>query len=290
MIKFILTFFTVCSVLGQLCAQNSATPPVILKGLVVDKETSQPLAYTCVGILNKPLGTVADTTGQFSFEINTENLADTLQISIVGYSTIRVSVKDFMSGNQKTFNLIKKPVQLAEVTIVNSDAASTEIVGRQAVSKAVQISIHNKKDVSATVGSEMGMLYKPNKKSELLKNFNFYISANNFNYIKFRVNIYNVKNGLPSTLLWNKQIFASIDNFKTGWTSIDLTPYHIQISGEFIITVQWVESRMEKKENPVTIVPVSLSLFSKNCYVRVASQDKWKKMGVNLSNYVTLAY
>jgi len=46
---------------------------------------------------------------------------------------------------------------------------------------------------------------------------------------------------------------------------------------------------MAKKENPVTILPVAATPFAKNCYVRIASQDKWKKMGVNLSSFVTLA-
>lgn len=134
------------------------------------------------------------------------------------------------------------------------------------------------------------MRYKTDRKNAILKDFNFYISANNFNSIKFRVNIYSVKNDMPDTLLYDKQIFATVDNFKTGWTKLDLEQYGIKVNHDFIITVQWVESKMEKKENPVTIVPVALTPFSKNCYVRIASQDKWKRMGMRMSNFITLAY
>jgi hypothetical protein len=136
----------------------------------------------------------------------------------------------------------------------------------------------------------MGMLYKIDNDNTILKDFNFYISANNFNSIKFRINVYSVKNGLPDTLINKKQIFAILDNFKTGWTKIDLEEYNLIVRDGVIVTVQWVESRMEKKERPVTIVPVAMTLFSKNCYVRIASQDKWKRMGMSLSSYVTVAY
>ncbi len=76
----------------------------------------------------------------------------------------------------------------------------------------------------------------------------------------------------------------------TGWNKIDLESCHIKITDEFIVTVQWIESRMDKKEDPITILPVALTPFSKNCYARIASQDQWKRMAVNLSSYVTLEY
>jgi hypothetical protein len=91
-------------------------------------------------------------------------------------------------------------------------------------------------------------------------------------------------------LINNKQIFTTINNFKTGWIKIALEEYSLTVRNDIIITVQWVESRMDKKENPITIVPVEMSLFSKFCYVRIASQDKWKRMGIRLSSYVTIAY
>jgi hypothetical protein len=289
--KPLLTLILICAVTLQSFAQNATAEDVTIKGVVLDKETNKPLAYVSVGILNKPIGTVADTAGHFTFNISQENFTDTIQVSIVGYSALKISVKDFTSGNDKAIKLLVKTEQLAEVTIANSiPRANTEIIGREAVSKLVQISVHNKRSVEETIGSEMGMRYKTNRKKAIIKDFNFYISANNFNFIKFRVNVYSVKNDMPDTLMCNKQIFATVDNFKIGWNKIDVEQYNIKVDGEFIVTIQWVESRMDKKENPITILPVSVTPFSKDCYIRVASQDKWKRMGVNLSNFITVAY
>ena len=224
-----------------------------------------------------------------SFKISQENLSDTFNISLVGYYSKKISVKDFIESKETTIKLIVKKIELAEVVII-SDKVNTEIIGRQGSGKFIQVSIHNKKSVDETIGSEMGMRYRTKHPNAILKDFNFNVSANNFNYIKYRINIYSVKDNMPDTLIYNKQIFFTANNYKTGWTKVDLESYKIKVNQDFIVTVQWVESRMDKKENPITMIPVALSPFSKKCYTRVASQDKWKKMGMNLSNFVTLKY
>ena len=202
-------------------AQTPSKENKILQGKVLDKETNLPLAYVSVGVLNKSQGTVADTLGQFAFLIVNENLSDSLQFSIVGYNSLRVAVKDFISNADKPIKLSVNVIQLSDVIVTSSSLRNnTEIIGRQGSGKLTQISIHNKTSVDETIGSEMGMLYKTNKQKAVLKDFNFYVSANNFNYIKFRVNIYSLKNGLPDSLIYNKQLFAKVDNFKTGWQKL----------------------------------------------------------------------
>lgn len=272
-------------------AQTLSTGNTTLNGKVLEKETNLPLAYASVGVLDKPLGTVSDTLGRFSFSITDENLTDTLQVSLVGYNSLRIAVKDFINNADKSIQLTANPVQLSEVIVTPLTLGkNTEIIGRQGSGKLIQVSVHHKTSFDETIGSEMGMLYKTDKPNAILKDYNFYISANNFNYIKFRVNIYSIKNGMPDTLMYNKQIFSILDNFKTGWTKVDLEQFNIRVSGEFVIAVQWVECRKDKKEKPVTIVPVALAPFSKNCYIRIASQDKWIRKGMKPSNFITIKY
>ena len=272
----------------------SQTPPteyITLRGKVVDTENNLPLPYVSVGVLNKSQGTVSDSLGQFAFSITTENISDSLQFSIIGYHSFRVAVKDFINNSDKPIKLTANVTLLREVHVTSSNSRkNTEAIGRQSSGKLIQASIHNKTSADETVGSEMGMRYKIDKNNAILKDFNFYISANNFNSIIFRINIYSVKNDLPDTLINNKQIFTTINNFKTGWIKIALEEYSLTVRNDIIITVQWVESRMDKKEKPVTIVPVEVTPFSKFCYARIASQDKWKRMGIRLSSYVTIAY
>jgi len=287
--KILLAFIFISTFSNQSFAQDSTTQNITVKGIVLDVETNRPLAYVSVGVLNKPEGTLTDTLGNFNFHISQENVADTLQISLVGYFPKKITVKDFVESKENTIKLSIKITELAEVVLTNY-ATNTETIGRQGNGKFVQVSIHNKKSVEETIGSEMGMRYKAKHADAILKDFNFNVSGNNFNYIKYRINIYSVKDNMPDTLICNRQIFMTVDSFKTGWTKVDLEPYNIKVNQDFIVTVQWVESRMDKKENPLTMIPVAMTPFSKNCYARIASQDKWKKVGFNLSNFVTLTY
>lgn len=259
-----------------------------LKGIITEQESNLPLAYVSIGILNKSIGTVSDTSGNYNLVISNENLSDTLQISIVGYQTKKIAVNDFIQTTDKNIRLIRK-INLLPDVVVSDKKMISEIIGRQETGKFIQVALHNQNAPELTVGSEMGMKIKTKRIGATLKDLNWYITANNFNSIKFRINIYSIKNDYPDTLIYNKEIFGTADNFKTGWIKFDLEPYDIKINGDFIITLQWIDSKMDKKEKPVTLIPVSLT-FSKNCYYRIASQDKWGKKAINMSYYVTLLY
>jgi len=260
----------------------------IIKGSVIEEISHMPLPYINIGVIGKPIGTVSDSTGSYSLTIFIENLKDSLQLSSVGYAVKRILIADLIRQNNVPIELKRKPMTLAEV-VVNGTNTRTQIIGRQDSGLLVQVSIHSKYNAKATIGSEMGMLINPEKNGAMLKDYNWFISANNFRKIKFRINIYSVKNGFPDTLIYNKPIYSSVENFKTGWSKINLENYHIKLAGEAVITLQWLEGIMDKDQTPITRIPASIS-FSKKCFVRIASQDVWKKMRVNLSQFVTVYY
>lgn len=287
--KILIATLFILSFSAATFSQNPIKESITIKGKIIQQENDYPLAYVSIGILNKSMGTLTDTLGNFSFQISRENLADTLQISLVGHFSKKIAVKSFIESKEHIIRLRVKVIELAEVKVSNRKL-NTETIGKQSGGKFIQVSIHNKKSVEETIGSEMGMRFKTKKLNTTLKDFSFNISGNNFNSIKYRINIYSVKDNMPDTLIYNKQIFMTVNNFKTGWTKVDLEPYNIKTPQDFIITIQWVESTMNKKENPITLIPVGKTFFSKNCYARIASQDKWKRMGMNLSSFVTLTY
>jgi len=45
--------------------------PIELKGIIIDKETRNPVAYVSIGIQGKPLGTLADSAGRYGFSVGT---------------------------------------------------------------------------------------------------------------------------------------------------------------------------------------------------------------------------
>lgn len=268
---------------------ESLTPIIELKGMIRDQNSHERLSYASIGLFNKPVGTLTDSTGYFHIKFGTEYKNDSLQISMVGYNNKMIAVNQLLQEpSATTIYISQKPTLLKEIVFSNHKTQTT-IIGREKAGKFLQLSVHNKNNPEETIGSEMGMRMKNNNKGAFLKDFNWYISQNNFTSIKFRINIYSIKNDWPDSLLYNRQIFYTTDSNKTGWCHVDLDALGIQVDGDFLISLQWVESKLENNLKPITMLPTTLS-FSKNCYVRIASQDKWKRMGIHLSNYATIEY
>lgn len=286
-----LAFFSVLITTGLVKAQAENGTMHLEKGRIIEATGQQPVPYANIGIKGKPFGTVSDSSGFFRFQLPSNCQTDTLQISRVGYRPVYLPVSKTKPGEEMQITLEEEIRSLPEVTIRPQIVRNKNSqIGRHRDGKLTQVSIHKKTSAEETLGSEMGMRYSIDQKDAMLKDFNFFISASNFNHIRFRLNIYSIKNELPDTLLTKEQIFVDLENFKTGWTKVDLEKYQIPLSDDIVITLQWIEHRMDYKEAPKTYVPVAISLFSKDCYVRVASQDVWKRMGIKISSFITVVY
>jgi hypothetical protein len=286
--------FLLLTVIPFTAFSQNTTPGVSGKdiqfhGAVMEQGSKQPLAYVSIGVLNKPSGTVSDSLGHFDLIIGNEYLDDTLQVSMIGYYPIKRSIRYLIKENgQITISLIKKVIQLKEV-VVSNQFQHTLVVGRQSSGKLFQASIIPKGKTEPSIGAESGLRIETKHYPALLDNFNFYLSGNNFKYIKFRLNIYSLKNNLPDTLLFNNEILVSLKDFKTGWTQIDLTPYHMVVNSDFAVTLQWVDYNKNMVAKPQILIPGALSL-SHISYFRTASQDKWNSIKGNASYFLMLKY
>ena len=106
----------------------------------------------------------------------------------------------------------------------------------------------------------------------ILKKFNISIVENDYGPIKFRVNLYDVLNGLPNKTILKKNIFLETD-VSSGIVSLDLTPYEIVIDKEFFITIEWIEDLGPGK------LFFSGGFFGAPLYAREVSQGNWTKIG-----------
>jgi hypothetical protein len=57
------------------------------KGTIISSDKGAPIPYATVGVIGKPIGTVADNNGKFILVIDKQNIVsnDTIAISCVGY-------------------------------------------------------------------------------------------------------------------------------------------------------------------------------------------------------------
>ena len=130
-----------------------------------------------------------------------------------------------------------------------------------------------------TLGNEMGILIKIKKRPTIIKDFSFPVGRNDNGTIKFRLNIYDMKGGRPQENLLKENIIIETD-IKKGLVTTDLTPYHIVVQDDFLISLEWIEDYNYDELN------FSASFFSKPVWTRSTSQGRWMRIpiiGIGLS-------
>lgn len=63
-----------------------------LKGLVLDKNTGEPLPYTNIYVLHKHTGTVSNENGRFVIDVSALDKDDTLRFQYIGYKTRNLAI------------------------------------------------------------------------------------------------------------------------------------------------------------------------------------------------------
>ncbi|MCP4551356.1 MAG: carboxypeptidase-like regulatory domain-containing protein [Bacteroidetes bacterium] len=113
----IMLSFLLCLLLSNLylAAQNEDVQ-IIIRGIVKDKNTQEPVSFAHIYIPEKNVGTVSDVEGEFKFKLSS---IDSIVISAVGYEYQVIYFNDSVFNNELKLNisLIPKVYELAEVRI-----------------------------------------------------------------------------------------------------------------------------------------------------------------------------
>ena len=123
--------------------QILSTQNIIIEGTVVD-EFDYEVPFAAVGILKKNIGTTSTMEGTFSFLVTKNELNDVLEISSIGFETIKINVQDFINRKDKKIILKEKLTALDEVVVkapinyINQAIKSLKI---NTISKSHQLNI-----------------------------------------------------------------------------------------------------------------------------------------------------
>ncbi len=102
------------------CLAYSQEKDIKLAGSIFDKN-QVPVPYAAIGIPSKYIGTSSNDEGAFFLALSKSNLLDTLEISSIGFKTIKTTVKDFLKRNDKNVILEEAAISLDQITIMASD-------------------------------------------------------------------------------------------------------------------------------------------------------------------------
>jgi hypothetical protein len=263
-IHCLLTFIFCTAFIIPLGAQN------FIIGQVLDSESLEPLPYVNIGLQNRNIGTVSDEEGYFEFEVDAQkNNQDTLRFSMIGFEPKSYVLEDYLKQNLIEVTLTEETTALEEVILTSAQKNyKTKILGNKTTSKAIYAAFTSNK-----LGNEMGFIVRARKDPMILKKFNISLVENDYGPIKFRLNLYDVFNGIPNQTLLKENIFIETD-IRSGIVSLDLTPYEIVIDQDFFITIEWIEDLGPGK------LFFSGGFFGAPLYAREVSQGTWSKVGV----------
>ncbi len=121
-----------------LYAQN-----IIVEGSVVD-EFDYEVPFAAVGILKKNIGTTSTMEGSFSFLVTANELDDELEISSIGFETLKINVREFINREDKKIILKEKLTALDEVVVkapINYVNQAIKLLKVNTISKSHQLNI-----------------------------------------------------------------------------------------------------------------------------------------------------
>lgn len=222
------TFCLLSSLVTTAYAQSNAES---VSGQALDQSTQTPLPYASIGVLGRPVGTVADDQGRFTLLIPRQYDADSLRISLVGYRPLTTTVWAFRQRTCSAGTSCPVPLMAAaqttlrEVVVRPTGRAVRRVLGNSSNSKAASMLFD-----SNDLGNQVGQLIRI-KHPSMLEQVSFHVNKCTYDSLFYRVNVYQLgPNGLPDEQrnVLPEAVYVSLTKAQTAdRISVDLSRYQL---------------------------------------------------------------
>lgn len=207
-----------------------------LKGVIVDKDTKEPLPFVSVGLKDEQIGALSNEHGVFIVPAPTRNDSDSLIVMALGYHPKSMLVKRGVEQATLTVEVTRRAVELQNVTV---KATKVKNLGLGAKSNTPGEGM-----VQGLPGSQYAFFVKNDKGKRLgnVRTVSFYIGENGFPREPFRVRLYKADGNYnaPNTDLLLENVVVSAPQ-GGQWYTVDLTPYNILAPEEgFFVAMEWI--------------------------------------------------
>ena len=243
---------------------------------VLSESTKEPIAYACIGVINRILGTVTDTLGNFSLKIPAEFINDSIRISCIGYVAKTFAVKD-IKNIPDTIYLADDVMMLNEV-VVKPQRIKHKTAGRKGSGGFLYIEIEGDKAAGQGLATPLNV-----KERAWLKELGFTIMTENrpLSKMKFRVNIYRKEDKEYILQNFNPIYFEYDKSQLNNGLFIYEFPEEIMLDeGNYYIELEFLENFSNEyfimKSKPMT---------GRTRY-RYASQSDWKTLPFGAPIYI----
>lgn len=127
----------------------------IFSGIIIDS-LKNPIKYVNIGILNKPVGTVTNDKGEFTFSSKNVIELDTLKISCMGFKSKEIIVKDLSNITEKIKISLDNYIENLDEVVVNKTNLRTYSDGKQRTETKHEVIFANPNYENINLGTEIG--------------------------------------------------------------------------------------------------------------------------------------
>jgi len=257
-----------------------------ISGIISDLKTAKAIEFASVGFVNKNIGSVTDEKGFYEFVAENISDNDTFLVSMIGYAPKMMKyseAKTKMKDGKLNISLVPQEVQLPAVEIRSKDSKYATL-GHKG-SDNISAGFH-----SNALGTELAMKMNVKGSYNVLKKLKIHIANSELDSLAFRVNIYDLKKGMPNNNILKRNIIVRT-NQKKGEVVVDLTPYNIAVTEDFAIGLEWIKDYGVRK-SPKGKLPLAFKAGFVNgkSYFREVSQGKWGAAPINVGFEVETLY
>ncbi|WP_201977569.1 carboxypeptidase-like regulatory domain-containing protein, partial [Hymenobacter rubidus] len=165
-------------------ATASWAQQVQIKGVIVDKDTKEPLPFTSIGLKNEQIGALSNEHGQFIVPAPTKEETDSLIVVALGYARRAILVKRGAGVPELTIEVPKRAVQLSNIVVKGGKIKNLGLGART--------NDPGEGMIQGLPGSQYAFFVKNDKQKRLgnVRTVSFYIGENGFPREPFRVRLY----------------------------------------------------------------------------------------------------
>ncbi|GAL65436.1 hypothetical protein JCM19301_3896 [Jejuia pallidilutea] len=251
------------------CLLFSITSYAQIKGKCVDT-SGKGIPYVNISIKGKSIGTVSNQNGDFYLKNKSIKENDSLIFSHLNFNKKIVPIPLIV----KKIELTPKVENLEEI-VISHKKRKFKIVGNQTQRGNSLYGIRAK---HIGKGHELGKIIRVRKNKVYdVKNIQFTIERFGFNFATFRINFYNIIDGVVDLEKINKTnlIYKINDDANV---KIDLSTQHLSFSNNFLVAIEWIDFEenhyLREIDKVITIPSVN---HTGPMYFRSNKHPKWKK-------------
>ena len=254
-----------------------------IKGKIIDS-AGKALVYANVGIPLKNKGTISNIEGEFNLIIDKSNYEDTIFLSMLGYETYQVPIRNILNSNSPILIQLKAITYIIDEVVIKPLKYNYKEFGNKFQNRSRLAGF-----VSNKLGNEIGVVMKNNKKG-IINFVSFIIGRCTYDTLFLRLNIYNFEKEKVLNSIMKRPYYINISkneiNDNEGKIKLDLSELNLKVSGNFLVCFETVINYDE----PDGFLFCDGIYSNSPTYSRETSFGKWYKGLFNVSINSTVKY